>query len=400
MKVLVACQSATNKGDRAIAEYLISQLLESEHEVVLSTTHPKLWESISDKISVIGMGYKSTGENAKNRFVKKFFRVFNRLVRDKILFASLISPKSKHLICRCVSKEFVASVKRADLVIVTGGHHITSIREKNALFQFTYDIGLVSLYAKRYVLWSQTIGPLEFSSDKAKIFIENTIKNAEKVFIRDENSLSCIKSVYGSFDNLVKTYDSVFGYGDIDVRDVHEREKKVGISIFNGLKKAFKTYDVIAQMLDMFASYGYAIEFFRMEHDDFELENIKQVVSLMKQKADISIYPFLSETEEHLREVASCRCFIGYKTHSIIMALTTATPLIAIAYHKKSADFMKDFGLEEYVVSDEELCVENSNRLIYKLNENLKEIQLKEKKVAQLMAKQLKSDLSRLTSYD
>lgn len=32
MKVLVACQSATNKGDRAIAEYLISQLLESKHE--------------------------------------------------------------------------------------------------------------------------------------------------------------------------------------------------------------------------------------------------------------------------------------------------------------------------------------------------------------------------------
>ena len=400
MKVLVACQSATNKGDRAIAEYLISQLLESGHEVVLSTTHPKLWESNSDKISVIGMGYKSTGENAKNRFVKKFFRVFNRLVRDKILFANLISPKSNHRLCRCVSKEFVASVKGADLVIVTGGHHITSIREKNALFQFTYDIGLVSLYAKRYVLWSQTIGPLEFSSDKAKNFIENIIKNAEKVFIRDENSLSCINSVYGSFDNLVKTYDSVFGYGDIDVRDVLDREKKVGISIFNGLKKAFKTYDVIAQMLDMFASYGYAIEFFRMEHDDFELENIKQVVSLMKQKADINIYPFLSKTEDHLKEVASCRCFIGYKTHSIIMALTTATPLIAIAYHKKSADFMKDFGLEEYVVSDEELCVENSSHLICKLNENLKEIQLKEKKVAQLMAKQLKSDLSRLTNYD
>lgn len=400
MKVLVACQSATNKGDRAIAEYLISQLLESKHEVVLSTTHPKLWKNISDKISVIGMGYKSTYENINNRFIKKVFSAFNRLICDKMLFASLISPKGKHRLCRYVSKEFIASVKEADLVIVTGGHHITSIREKNALFQFTYDIGLVSLYAKRYVLWSQTIGPLEFSSNKAKNFIENIIKNAEKVFIRDENSLSCIKSVYGNFDNLVKTYDSVFGYGDIEVREVLEREKKVGISIFNGLKKAFKTYDVIAQMLDLFALDGYTIEFFRMEHDNYEQDNIKHIVSLMKQKADIKIYPFLSKTQDHLKEVASCRCFIGYKTHSIIMALTTATPLIAIAYHKKSADFMKDFGLEEYVVSDEELSVENSNRLVRKLNENLQEIQLKEKKVAQLMAKQLKSDLSRLINYD
>ncbi len=394
MKILLACQTATNKGDRAIAEYVIARLLEQGDEVVLSTTRPALWSNLeSDKISVIGMGYKSVYRNTKNVFIRKLTRAFSKFVYDKILFSSLISPKGKHLFCQHVSKDFISAVKEADLVIVTGGHHITSIREKNALFQFTYDIGLVSLYAKRYVLWSQTIGPLKFTSKKAKSFIENIIKKAEKVFVRDENSVRCIEQIYGDVGNVAKTYDSVFGYGTMNFPDVADREKKVGLAIFDGLKKAFKTFDVIAGMLDRYASNGYLIEFFRMEHSDYEQESINQIISLMKQRAKIKIHPFMTTTKEHLKEVASCRCFIGYKTHSVIMALTTATPLIAIAYHKKTEDFMRDFGLEDYAISDEELDYYRAEECMVSLDANIEQIQEQQKNIAKRIAQQIKNDL-------
>ena len=394
MKILLACQTATNKGDRAIAEYVIARLLEQGHEVVLSTTRPALWSNlISEKVSVIGMGYKSVYQDTKNVLIRKVSRVLSRFVYDKILFSSLISSHGKHTFCNFVSKEFIAAVKEADLVIVTGGHHITSIREKNALFQFTYDIGLISLYAKRYVLWSQTIGPLKFTSKKAKNFIENIIRNAEKVFVRDENSVKCIEQIYGDVGNVAKTYDSVFGYGSIDFPDVADREKKVGLAIFDGLKKAFKTYDVIAGMLDRFASEGYSIEFFRMEHSDYEQGNIDQIISHMKQSTEIKIHPFMTTTEEHLKEVASCRCFIGYKTHSVIMALATATPLIAIAYHKKTEDFMNDFGLGDYAISDEALDYDRAEQCMVSLDANIEQIHKQQKNVAKRIAQQIKNDL-------
>ena len=395
MKILLACQTATNKGDRAIAEYLITALTAQGHEVILSTTRPALWEDYkAEGVSVIPMGYRSLYRNIKRAFAWKLARAFHRFVYDPLLFASLLSQNGKHRFCSRVSGAFIAAVREADLVIVTGGHHITTIREKNALFQFTYDIGLVSLYARRYVLWAQTIGPLEFTSASAKSFIERIIRKADKVFIRDENSRTCLENLYGKFDNLSKTYDTVFGYGSLCFPAVSEREKKVGIAVFNGLKKAFHTYDTLAQMLDFYAARDYEIEFFRMEYDDFELESIRQITSRMKRQADVRIHPFLTTTIEHLREVASCRCFIGYKTHSVIMALATATPLIAIAYHEKTADFMKDFDLADYVIPDMELDYKKAEDCMISMEDHLESIQQKQIAVARRIAETIRKDLS------
>ena len=394
MRVLLACQTATNKGDRAIAEYIISQLLSQGHEVVLSATRPDLWETAKDQnVEVIPMGYKSIYRNMQSRVLKKILRIISRLVCDKLLFANLISPKGNHRLCNRVSREFIQQVKAADLVIVTGGHHITSIREKNALFQFTYDIGLISLYAKRYALWAQTIGPLEFTAKRAKNFFEKVLKNADRVFIRDENSRDCVKKLYGDLQNITKTCDTVFGFGNQEFPAVSQREKKVGIAIFDGLKKAFSTYETIAAMLDSYAEKGYEIEFFRMEYNDYELSNIHKVVNFMKQKAKITIHPFMTTTEAHLKEVASCRYFIGYKTHSVIMALTTATPLIAIAYHEKTNDFMRDYGLEDYAIPDEELNIEKAEKCMQLLEENAEAIHAKQKEVSRAIAEVLQKDL-------
>ena len=318
----------------------------------------------------------------------------------KMLLSNMASANGKHLLCKLWSKKFVKAVEEMDLVIVTGGHHITSIREKNAFFSYTYDIGLIHLFAKKYVLWSQTIGPLSFTSDKAKRFFGDVIKQAEKVFIRDENSLKCIHELYGQVDNLVKTYDSVFGYGSMEVPDVSQREKKIGVAIFDGLKKAFKTYDTFAKMLDKYVADGYAVEFFRMEHNDAEQNSIQQIISKMEQKGDIRIHPFMTTTQAHLEEVASCKYFIGYKTHSVIMALTTATPLIAVAYHKKTVDFMNDYGLGAYAIPDEELDMEKAEKCMALLEENMAQIQQKERQTAQMMAAQLKKDLCEMVNNE
>lgn len=235
-------------------------------------------------------------------------------------------------------------------------------------------MGLISLYAKKYFLWSQTIGPLEFSDDKAKNFFKSIINNADKVYIRDKNSEVCIKKQFGECNNIAKSYDSVFGFGDLIFTDYNAREKKVGISIFNGLKKAFKTYENIAQLLDWYVNKGYSIEFFRMEYDNQEELDIKKVISLMKTNGNVKIFPFMTSTEEHLKELSTCKFYIGYKTHSIIMSLTTATPLIAIAYHQKSFDFMKDYGVEEYAISDEELKTKDLINMASEIEKNAEQI--------------------------
>ena len=396
-KILIACQCASNKGDRAIAEYLIAQLKkESDIEITLSTTDPTLWCSLSEQgVKVIGTGYRTFSQKTKNSFLIRVLRNIDKILYDVFIFPNLIKKDGKHKFCNRISKKFIEEVKSSDVVIVTGGHHITSIRNKNALFSITYDIGLISLYAKKYILWSQTIGPLDFSDERAKIFIGNIIKNAEKVYIRDENSLKCIEDIYGNSDNLVKSYDSVFGFGNKSFPQYADRKQKVGVAIFNGLKKAFDTYDVLAQMLDRYASLGYDIEFFRMEYDHKEESDIRSVISKMKVKGNVSVFAFTSSTIDHLNEVASCKLFVGYKTHSIIMALTTGTPLIAIAYHQKSIDFMKSYGLDDYAILDEELTIEKVLALMDKLSENAESIHLLQKESSYALAEQIQNDFMR-----
>jgi hypothetical protein len=363
-KIMIVCQCATNKGDRAIAEYLISKLLREDVFITLSTTEPNLWKNPDvKKIKIIGPGYQSLFNKTKNRIVKKIYHELTNFYYKAFVYPELIQKAEKRK-CEKISKSFISELNSADFVIVTGGHHITSIRNKNALFSITYDIALTSIYSKRYILWSQTIGPLSFDNEKVEKFFGDIIRKAAAVFIRDDNSKQCLEKLVGkNQENIFKSYDSVFGFGNGQYKSFHERENKVGISIFNGLKKAFHTYSAIAKVLDYFVLKGNAIEFFRMEYDSGELKDIQSIISLMKEKGEIKIYPFETRTEEHLQELSSCKYYIGYKTHSVIMALTTATPLIGICYHKKTFDFMNDYGLGKYAISDENFDVEDALRL-------------------------------------
>ena len=359
-KIVIACQYATNKGDRAIAEYLLFQLKKQEDvHVTLSTNRPELWDSIRDeRTDVIGMGFRDRSMKIKNGFLRKVVGRLNRDHYRKHIYPDLIQKDSAHKKLVKQSAEYIKRIKEADLVIVTGGHHITSIRCQNALFDVTYDIGLISLYAKRYILWSQTIGPLEFSNSAVKDFFGRVLSGAEAVFIRDANSKTCLENLYPELTNVKTSYDSVFGFGSLEKCPFEKREKKVGISIFNGLQKAFATFDAIAAMLDALAEKGYAIEFFRMEHTEQEQRDIQVIIDKMKVKANVRTFPFKTSTLEHLAELEKCTMYIGYKTHSVIMSLTTATPLLGICYHRKTRDFMADYGLAQYSIDDEELTAE------------------------------------------
>lgn len=399
--VLIVCQCATNKGDRAVAEFLISQLKKDDDvKITLSTTKPELWEYLKEEnIDVIGTGYKSFSFGKDGSLISRVLKRLTRIFYNKVVFKELISNKKK-TICNLISKDFISRVKSADTVIVTGGHHITSIREKNALFSITYDIGLVAEYSKRYVLWSQTIGPLSFTDDLYKNYFVNLIDNANLCFIRDKNSAECIKSIGCNGENIRITYDSVFGFGINEFEDYKKRQNKVGISIFNGLKKAYDTFFEIAGILDWFAEKGYAIEFFRMEYDGGELNDIEKIISLMKNKAEISVFDFKTNTKEHLAELSTCKYYIGYKTHSVIMSLTTATPLLGICYHKKTRDFMEEFGLSEFSIDDTSLTKEKGIAIAEKLCLESSDLHIKMKKKSKIIAEKIDSDFEEVLLYD
>jgi len=102
------------------------------------------------------------------------------------------------------------------------------------------------------------------------------------------------------------------------------------------------------------------------------------------------------DTIEHLKQLAQCKFFVGHKTHSIIFALLTATPLIAIAYHVKAMDFMKQFGLAEYGFMESETSPEKLISVFEKVKSNLDEVYAIESKKSDEMCKKVKQDFAKL----
>ena len=138
-----------------------------------------------------------------------------------------------------------------------------------------------------------------------------------------------------------------------------DRSCKIGIAIYcTQYRSPMERLQYIKTMSD-FSEFvihrGYEVIFFPMELKDSEPDDrpmIHEIIDQISTKEAVQIIDEDLQTLDHLQRVADCRLFIGHKTHSTIFALATGTPLIGIAYHPKTIEFMKMYGLEEYVIDD------------------------------------------------
>jgi len=73
-----------------------------------------------------------------------------------------------------------------------------------------------------------------------------------------------------------------------------------------------------------------------------------------------------------------------------------ATPLLAIAYHKKTEDFMVQFGLDKYCITDAQNSAEKLIELFDEMNNNLDSINQKEQEVGSKMCMQVREDFARM----
>lgn len=365
MNVMIVGNWATNKGDRAVLTFMVKQLQnnDSVKKIYVATTIPELYEgrlNLGEKVCYVPFGcnvFEEKGNNIyskiKRRFLyKKYFSIcFPKMIEE-------INAGRRKFRRNWCDRRFYKAIQDSDYLLLTGGHHITSMREYDSLHSLTYELGLMYLTQKPYSLWAQTIGPLDIKEDKNKQFLLKIIGNADKVYIRDKNSRKSLEVMGYQSNNLHNTNDSVFGmYNFCSKNYVQEKTSGiVGISIFYSNMRRIEEVQEYVDNMSKLCAYilgkGYHIRFFPMETEQKEIDIIQQIIRKTNQSEKIEIYDTDVITERHILAVNECEMFVGHKTHSIIMALTTNTPLIALCYHEKTMDFMKMYELEEYAIDD------------------------------------------------
>jgi len=412
MKILIINQYAANLGDRAMLFFLLNELTKNGvKDITVSTHNPYYWSGFKHfektNIRFIPFGWSVCSKNpkpegiigrilviAKNEFYK---RVCIPKVRD-----ALLNGKSPDTVKKFTSRPYWQAVQDANLIIGMGGHRVTTLLVEDALISATYDMAVALLHKKPLVLWSQTIGPLEFKKDENRQFIKKILTDVKRIYIRDEGSEVELKNLGVPLAHVFKTRDSVFGMDDIvtDNSMPLQRGKLVGAAIYIKKRTAeqMRHYMVSwAHLVDYVTDAGYSVLFFPMGIGGMrEMPCIRGIIRRCKNKDKVSILHGHPEVPEHMNKVAQCRLFVGHKTHSVIFALTAKTPLVAIAYQKKTEDFMNQFGLGEYCITDSQLSGDKLVELFVKAEKNIDEIYQKELQWMKREAPRVRNDFAKM----
>lgn len=409
MNVFIINQCSTNKGDRAVLFFVVRELARNGvDQITVSTSNPEYWKNKTD-FSDVNVRYIPYGWDISRKInadfpCKVIHRVklmLKRYIYFPVVRNALITGKRQWYLRLFIERRFFDAVRHADLVISTGGHHLTTIIAPDAVYPQTFDMAVAEIYGKAFVLWSQSIGTFDFKSPKNRLLVKKILSSARAIYVRNKASVEEIRGMGVSPAHVLETYESVFGLYDIpESRDKpSEREPVMGVSVYS-TKRDRKERDGYAHHLAGLANHaievGYKVRFFPMELAGEDRSCIEAVIESVDRKESCEIVEGFPSTPEHLAAVAKCKMFVGHKTHSVIFSLVAGTPVIAIAYHQKTEDFMAQAGLSEYCISNAQFDEARLIEIFDRINSNLDSISQREQEMVSKMDVQVRKDFAKM----
>lgn len=414
MRALVINHCSTNKGDRAVLYFVVRELARNGiKDVIVSTSDPAYWTSLRDMPEEAGLSVRfvpygwNTSRWRGRGFATKVLRRIQLVARRHLMFplmrAALARGSRPWYLRLLVCGAYLRAVNWADLIISTGGHHVTTINARTVATPQMSDMAVALLCGKPLVLWSQSIGTFRFDSPESEAFVRKILLGAREIFIRDEASRDELQKLGVPLDHVHQTHESVFGLMDV----VHERKKPserqpiVGLSVWvlpnlMSMRQREDYVQSLVRLVNWVTANGYRVRMFPHELAGEDVPYLREIAQRAERREACEIVEDYPPTVEHIRHVAGCRLFIGHKTHSVVFALTTATPLLAIAYHKKTEGFMAQFGLTPYCVTDPELTGPRPLEVLQQVHENGEAIAEREAEIAPRLCSEVRSDFQRM----
>ena len=317
MNVLVINQCSTNKGDRAVFYFVLRELKGNGiDKVTVSASSPQYWLEKPDfpqmDVRVIPWGWDISRGKTQIYFGKVFHLFFKiklpRLAFFPLLQKALIAGKHPWYYAIVLNRNYLKAVQNADLVISTGGHHLTTIIAGQIRTPQIFDMAVALLYKKPLVLWSQSIGSFKFMSASDKCMIQKILSGAGQIFIRDEASLDEIEKLEITPEHVLKTRESVFGLYDVIKSRIAPSSAiaVLGISVWTGNKQnpqAWEAYTCcFAKLIDhALENRGYKqIRFFPMELQGSDRSCIEDIIKRVRKKDSCRIVEDFPGTVEHI----------------------------------------------------------------------------------------------------
>lgn len=380
MKILIVnTEVRENAGDAALLSVLLDQVMEAfpSSEICISGMEsPKRFADFEGKRN-LGSVRRWTADwevFRPNRIMRK---IVAGLVR---LFWFRGSKKVWHLLEWCLPSEprsEVNALRTADLVVGVGGGYLQGpkgIKGDLHLFYVLLPLILTKRLKKPLVLAPQSYGP--FGNERQKRAVEHVLRGIDAVFVREDPSMNLLTSLGAKPRRLERAVDSGFAFeGGLtcDWRkelSIDGEVPLIGITALRWLEPSAQTQYEKALSLTVD----------HIQNDCGGRVVLIPQMMLSSQPGDDPIVQShiadgcLAEPKpinlvdlNSFREVkslyGSLDYLIGTRFHSVIFALTSFVPCIAIEYEPKAGGIMRELGLHRWVIPFEDVTAERLQSL-------------------------------------
>lgn len=271
----------------------------------------------------------------------------------------------------------IKEIKSTDLFISGGGGLLQDETSFRSLLYYLSLIYLAQKFKKKVVVFSQSVGPLNFSL--SKFLVQKTLNKVDYIFIRDQSSYQLLQEL--KIKKRVEIIPDISFYPSPPlnphlIKGGRGRVKKVGVI----LKKNYKIYRVLSELI---ALKNVDIHFLVFYPPDYHL--IKKVVQGMPSKTKV-IFPTAFNIFNIMKMFD---LIVGERLHSLIFSAILNIPFIALGEEEKIVDFTLDILGEKFILKNESShFLEIYNEIEYNylsLQEKIKERVAEKNKIIQSM---------------
>ncbi len=369
MKVIIShVYSNHNKGDAALLSVLIGDIRRAFKD-------PEITILSLDKVKEVEIFDGAQVRNsfmyyARDSFRNSVLKILNAVyVGTATLIWALIYryfsidlPISKDL------RSVINLYQESDLIIPVGGGYVRSKAGFSAtvtLFFIIHPFLFSRILGKKTVAYSQSVGP--FGNKIQECMSKFAIKRLNGIIVRENISLDLLRK-WGIEKNVFKSVDSGFSFVGNSIKNIRKdlqisnTRLLVGITVRSWLKnnKQINYERVIAKLADYIINkYGAYIIFIPQvtfeHHADDDRESSKRVYNFIESKNNAKVVIDNFNHHEIKSIYGSLDYLIGTRFHSVIFALTSYVPSIAIGYEHKTLGIMTDVGLKDWVIDIEKI---------------------------------------------
>lgn len=362
--------SAANRGDAAILEGVMHALRHRYPSATIDvlTEHPTAAELVHGIDAI------------EQRLAGFHWRLSKRnLARAYLATAATLGQPRPPAFTAIARRSNLEAYHEADLVVSTGGHHLTDyyFPDKVGMLWELYYLGQLDI---PFVLYAQTLGPFE-----RRLYRELTsavLDKAAVILTRDDESRRILEAL-GISAPIHTTADAAFAMDldtvtaspldhlssvevlpskhettvSISVREWRHTDATTSVDAYLDTLATYADWLVDTERNVIFASTCTSLDGYHNDDrltaarivDRMEYGDRDEVAILSGEYTPSGLVDIYREVDLH----------VGMRMHSNILAMLAHTPVVAIQYQFKTRGMMRQFGLDEAVLDVNDLDLDS-----------------------------------------